>query len=147
MINLIDGKSRGQVKQKAGCNMGERDLAMLLREMEPVLHDAAYGFAVWGSGTLPFAAFATVAEAEGLTVVADLAAMRAAGLLSDPWARISLTIHSDLAAVGLTAALAAALAGVGISANVIAGFHHDHIFVQWDQREAALAALRALADA
>jgi uncharacterized protein len=124
--------------------MGERNLAVLLRGMEPVLHPAPYGFAVWAGGALPFVPFATVAEAEGLTVIADLALMQAAGMMSDPWARISLTIHSDLAAVGLTAAFATALAQVGISANVIAGVHHDHIFVQWDRRDDGLAALRGL---
>ncbi len=124
--------------------MGERDLTVLLQGMEPVMHAEPYGFAAWPGGALPFAPFATVAEAEGLSVVADLAAMRAAGLVSDPWARISLTIHSDLAAVGLTAAFATALARVGVSANVIAGVHHDHIFVPWDRREDALAALREL---
>jgi uncharacterized protein len=127
--------------------MAERDLKVLLRGMEPVLHEAAYGFAVWTGGALPFAPFATVAEAEGLTVVADLATMQAVGMVSEPWARISLTIHSDLAAVGLTAAFATALAGVGISANVIAGVHHDHIFLPWARRSDALAALRALSGA
>ena len=125
--------------------MGERDLARLLRGMEPVLSPAPYGFAVWAGDVLPFAPFATVAEDEGLTVVADLAGMRAAGLISDAWARISLTVHSDLAAVGLTAAFAGALAEAGISCNVIAGFHHDHLFVQWDRRCEALDVLTGLA--
>ena len=119
--------------------MGELDLAVLLRTMEPVLHPEPYGYAVW-TGALPIGTFATVAEAEGLTVVAPLAALGT----GEPWARISLTVHSDLAAVGLTAAFAAALAAEGISCNVIAGVHHDHLFVQWDRREAALAALRRL---
>lgn len=127
--------------------MGERDLTVLLRGMEPVLHTQPYGYAVWTGGVLPVTPFATVAEDEGLTVVADLAALQAAGLASDPWARISLTIHSDLAAVGLTAAFTTALAAVGISANVIAGLYHDHIFVQWDRRLDAVAALKALSDA
>ncbi len=127
--------------------MAERDLTVLLRTMEPVLHGEAYGYAVWEGAALPFAAFATVAEAEGLTVVAPLADLRAAGLVSEPWARISLTVNSDLAAVGLTAAFAAALGAEGISCNVVAGYHHDHLFVQWDRREDAVAALRRLADA
>jgi uncharacterized protein len=127
--------------------MGERDLTLLLRGMQPVLHEKPYGIAIWTAGPLPFAPFATVAEDEGLTVVGDLAAVRAAGMVSEPWARISLTIHSDLAAVGLTAALATALAEAGISANVIAGFFHDHIFVQWERRFDAEAALLALSHA
>jgi hypothetical protein len=127
--------------------MAERDLMVLLSSMEPVLSPEPYGFAVWDGGVMPFQPFATVAEAEGLTVVAPLAALKAAGLVSEPWARVSLTVHSDLAAVGLTAAFASALAREGISCNVIAGYHHDHLFVQWDRRDAALAALEALARA
>ncbi len=122
--------------------MAESNLTVLLRTMEPVLHDAPYGFAVW-QGTLPFRPFATVAEDEGLTVVAPLAVLGE----GEPWARISLTVHSDLAAVGLTAAFAGALGAEGISCNVIAGVFHDHLFVQWDRREDALAVLRALARA
>jgi hypothetical protein len=126
--------------------MAETNLTVLLRTMEPELFPEPYGYAVW-DGALPFQPFATVAEAEGLTVVAPLAAMRAAGMPSEPWARISLTVQSDLAAVGLTAAFAGALGREGISCNVIAGYHHDHLFVQWDRREDAMAALRALSRA
>ena len=123
--------------------MAETNLTILLRTMEPELFPEPYGFAVW-DGALSFRPFATIAEAEGLTVVAPLAEMQAAGMTSDPWARISLTVHSDLAAVGLTAAFAGALGAEGISCNVIAGYHHDHLFVQWDRRGDAMAALRAL---
>ena len=126
--------------------MAERDLAVLLRTMDPELHAAPYGIAV-ADGALPFQPFATVAESEGLTVVAPLVTLEAAGLVSEPWARISLTVHSDLAAVGLTAAFAAALAAEGISCNVIAGVYHDHLFVQWERRADAMAALRALSNA
>jgi uncharacterized protein len=126
--------------------MAERDLTNLLRGMEPVLSPEPYGYVVTG-GPPPVVPFATVAEAEGMTVVASLAALEAAGLAAEPWARISLTIHSDLAAVGLTAALATALADRGISCNVIAGYHHDHLFVQWDRRADAMAALKDLSRA
>lgn len=127
--------------------MGETNLAVLLATMEPVLHPQPYGYAVWTGETLPLQPFAAIAEAEGMTIVAPMDKMRAAGMVSDPWARISLTVHSDLAAVGLTAAFAGALGQAGISCNVIAGYHHDHLFVQWDQRDAAMAALRGLSDA
>jgi len=122
--------------------MGETNLTVLLRTMEPVLDPEPYGFEV-RDGVLPFQPFATVAEAEGMTVVAPLALLGG----GDPWARISLTVHSDLAAVGLTAAFATALGREGISCNVIAGVHHDHLFVQWDRREDAMAALEALSHA
>jgi hypothetical protein len=105
--------------------MSEQDLAILLRTMEPVLHPEPYGYGVWAGGVLLIEP--------------------AAGMRSDPWARISLTEHSDVAAVGLTAAFAKALGGEAISCNVITGNHHDHPFVQWDRRGQALAALRRLA--
>lgn len=127
------------------------DLQQMLRGMEPVLAEEPYGITVQpgtgmgpGSGMAvgPVAgAFACVAEAEGLTVIAPVAVLPA----EVHWARISLTLHSDLAAVGLTAAFAGALAARGISANVVAGFHHDHIFVPWERRADAMEALRALA--
>eukprot|EP00804_Cyclotella_cryptica_P026296 CCRYP_007647-RA/>CCRYP_007647-RA protein AED:0.00 eAED:0.00 QI:49/1/1/1/0/0/2/432/127 len=115
----------------------------LLSTMEPVLHPDPYGYSV--TETPVAGTFATVAEDEGPTVIAPHAALQAAGV--DPgaqWARISLTVHSDLAAVGLTAAFARALADRGISANVVAGFHHDHIFVPWLRRLDAMTALQEL---
>lgn len=143
MINWTEGGIVCQVKafDREGKMAGEADLRVLLRSMEPMLFDAPYGFIV---GAVP-GAFAIISEEEGPTVVAEASVLRAAGLpVADEWARISLTVHSDLAAVGLTAAFARALAEVGISANVIAGFHHDHIFVPWAKRLAALEALQAL---
>ena len=131
----------GQGKS-GGLAMGETDLKVLLATMEPVLFPEPYGIAVW-RGAVPEGVFATVAEAEGLTVVAPLAVLGG----GEPWARISLTVHSDLAAVGLTAAFAGALGQEGISCNVIAGVHHDHLFVQWDRREDAMAALGGLSRA
>ncbi len=60
------------------------------------------------------------------------------------WARISLEIHSSLDAVGLTGVVASRLADLGISVNIIAALHHDHLFVPWDRREEALECLRSL---
>ena len=119
---------------------GEADLAFLLRSMEPVLHADAYGYVVTDRA-VP-GAFAMIAGAEGGTVIATRQVLAAARLVAaGDWARISLTVHSDLAAVGLTAAIAAALARRGISANVVAGFYHDHVFVPWDRRDDAMVAL------
>jgi uncharacterized protein len=125
---------------------GEMDLAILLRSMEPVLDAVPYGYSVCAMGdAVPAGAFAMIAEAEGKTVVATTDMLTRAGLAFDgQWARISLTVHSDLAAVGLTAAISAALAEQGISANVVAGYFHDHVFVQWARRMDAMVALTAL---
>ena len=57
---------------------------------------------------------------------------------------ISLTVHSSLEAVGLTAAFSRALADEGISCNVVAGYYHDHIFVPLNDTDRALRALKRL---
>lgn len=128
---------------------GITDLSRLLASMEPVLSPDPYGYITLApGGRVPpdLTCFATVSEDEGLTLIAPSTALAAASLdPGPPWARISLTVHSDLAAIGLTAAFAAALGREGISANVVAGYFHDHVFVQWARRDDAVAALRALA--
>lgn len=122
------------------------DLQAMLRGMEPILAPVPFGILCQPSLPAGLTPFATVAEAEGLTIVARKDDLAACGLAGDQdWALISLTLHSDLAAVGLTAALARCLADEGISANVIAGFFHDHILVPWARRADALAALIGLA--
>ncbi len=129
-------------------SQGERDLARLLRGMQPVLHAEAWGFALVDEGAaLDAGDFALIREAAGLTLIAPIDRLAALGRAAVPMARISLAIHSALEAVGLTAAIASALAERGISANVVAGYHHDHIFLPWDRRDEALAVLLALARA
>lgn len=87
----------------------------------------------------------TVHEQEGLTVVvnksvADNAELEYAGVFRC----ITLCVHSSLQAVGLTAAVSGALAERNISANVVAGFYHDHIFVAENEAESALKVLSNL---
>lgn len=124
------------------------DLTDLLRTMQPDLHAEPYGIATATPGFAAPGGFARIAEAEALTVIAPLSELDQMGLTSpQAWARISLTVHSDLAAVGLTAAIARTLAELGISANVVAGFYHDHVFVPWERRHDALLALKDLSHA
>lgn len=57
---------------------------------------------------------------------------------------ITLTVHSSLEAVGLTAAFANALSDEGISCNVVAAFYHDHIFVDSKKSLKAVDILKQL---
>ncbi len=127
---------------------GERDLSVLLSHMEPLLDAEPYGYGLMPlHAVLPqeVEAFAVIREAEGQTVIAATKVLGRAGIeYQGEWARISLQVHSDLAAVGLTAAIAAELTKHDISANVVAGYFHDHVFVQWDKRTAAIEALSVL---
>ena len=123
------------------------DLAQLLASMEPALRAGTWAWCALAPGTPTdgLDAIATMREAEGMTVVVDEAQALARGwpvAFRSAW--ITLTVHSDLAAVGLTAAFARALADAGISCNVIAGVHHDHLFVPVERASDAMAALRAL---
>jgi hypothetical protein len=123
------------------------DLAALLSGLDPVLMPGVQVFARLPHGRDPngLPLLASFRELEGWSIVLAEADAHAAGLEPDfraDW--IALRVHSDLAAVGLTAAVASALAAAGIACNVIAAFHHDHLFVPVGQGEAALAALRDL---
>lgn len=123
------------------------NLVTLLRSMEPVLHEGVYVYCTVSHDAQigAFTPVVTVREAEGLTLVVPEAQALAAGLrVAFRAAWISLTVHSDLEAVGLTAAFAGALGQAGISCNVVAGAFHDHIFVPVAQGERALEVLRAL---
>lgn len=123
------------------------DLSRLLRSMEPVLNPGTFVFTSVKDGTEVDAGtiIASVREPEGLSIVMRESDARERGLpilFRAAW--ITLTVTSDLEAVGLTAAFASALGAAGISCNVVAGAYHDHIFVSVESSERAMLALRKL---
>lgn len=90
-------------------------------------------------------AHARIVEDEGVTLVLDRAIADQLGLTYEGvFGWITLQAHTSLAAVGITAAVATALARVGISCNVLAGFYHDHLLVPIDDVEAAADVLGGL---
>jgi predicted N-acetyltransferase YhbS len=125
----------------------EMNLQALLAGMRPVQREGEYVYVLWPHGR-PLAAGieAAVREAEGLTVVLPRAEADRQGLSYDfVGAWITLQIHSDLEAVGLTAAVSRALTEARISCNVLAGFHHDHLLVPVADAPRALEVLAELA--
>ena len=128
---------------------GITDLYELLQNMEPALDKQTYVFV-----TLPQADWAQIAqwkpigtfrEQEGLTLIVSQSFADSQGW--DYYATfrlITLHVYSSLEAVGLTATFATQLAASGISANVVAAYHHDHIFVPADQATQAMEALNEL---
>lgn len=130
---------------------GEKDLAVLIQNMEPVLNTGEYVFCTVENldqipdieKTLFF-----FRENEAVTIVLEKN-------IADDWTLkynyisswITLNIHSSLEAVGLTAAFANALRKENISCNVVAAYFHDHIFVAVKDAEKAMDALDALRSA
>lgn len=126
---------------------GETDLAKLLKNMKPERQPGEYVFCV--VNTLKHAAelnpICTFQEIEGVTVVLPKRLADENILFySVVCAWITLTVHSSLEAVGLTAAVSSALAGANISCNVVAAFHHDHIFIPVRDAERAMEILMSL---
>lgn len=128
-------------------NTGEMDLNVLLREMNPQLNHGEYVFCTFKDFFIPqgLVPLSTFRELEGLSAVVERDQADGYGL---PYhfvcAWITLKIHSALEAVGLTAAVSAALEKAGISCNIIAAYYHDHLFVPYDEREKALTVLNTL---
>lgn len=119
---------------------GETDLRVMLRDLRPRLHGGRYRF-VTGREAERVDAVLRFVEAEGPTeVIRD-----DTGDADDAFAWITLEVRSSLAAVGLTAAVSAQLTAAGIACNVVAAYHHDHLFVPYAARHEALAALGRVA--
>ncbi len=126
---------------------GERDLDSLLRCLKPELNAGEYVFCSAQTDSLPEDA-ETVGwfrECEGTTFILPRHRADALGLpYSFVSAWITLTVHSALEAVGLTAAVSQTLAGAGISCNVVAASFHDHLFVPVREAGRAMDVLQQL---
>ena len=128
---------------------GITDLSRLLSEMRPSLHSGVFVYCSVPFGdqaaSLAYSAHGSFREEEGLTLILHKQAADSADLVYGPIMRmITLNVHSALEAVGLTAAVSTALAQANISANVVAAYYHDHVFVPQADAERALQVLQQL---
>lgn len=128
---------------------GETDLSILLKSMSPTLEETNYVFYTFNDASYgdlshlnPIFSFQ---ETEGLSlIIPQTKANEHNVAYNNTYKKITLEIHSSLEAVGLTAAFAAKLTEHGLSANVVAGYFHDHIFIRSDVAEEAVSALLEL---
>jgi hypothetical protein len=123
------------------------DLGLMISGMEPVLNEGAYVYTSVprGTDTRKIDLIASISEVEGMTlVVSEKQALENGWPILFRCSWITLNLHSDLNACGLTAAFSKALAEEGISCNVVAGAYHDHIFVPVAFESKALQALKRL---
>lgn len=110
---------------------GETELTILLNSMKPELHAGEWVFCtIQDFAEVPQDdVVCFIREQEGITIILPKAVANELGLLYSfvaSW--VTLTVHSSLEAVGLTAAFSKALAEAGINCNVVEGYYHDHIF-------------------
>ncbi|WP_370476859.1 ACT domain-containing protein [Tamlana flava] len=126
---------------------GKMELKYLVKEMKPKLNKGDYVFVVVSDlSTIDRAqTLCEFKEAEGVTIVIEKQIADKLNLKYDfvaSW--ITLTVHSSLEAVGLTAVFSSELTKNNISSNVIAGFYHDHIFVAKEDSNKAIEVLNEL---
>lgn len=128
---------------------GQENLAVLLESMDPELASEEFIYFSCMKPTEEFPGikpWAIIREKEGVTLILEKSEADEYGVRGGSvFRRITLNVHSSLDAVGLTAAIATRLAQAGISANVVAGYYHDHVFVQRDRAEEAVGLLKELA--
>jgi len=122
------------------------NLRKLIKEMKPTLNAGEYVFTTLSNVDVVSRSetIFEFKEKEGTTIVLEKSK---ADELDIPYqfiaSWITLRIHSSLDAVGLTAAFSRELAKHNISSNVVAGFYHDHIFVDKKDGEETIKVLTA----
>jgi hypothetical protein len=127
---------------------GMVELEGILKALAPRMLEGEYVFCIVPGALGDYVALdpvISVRELEGLTLVLPVSvAVREKLRYHGTYRQITLTVHSSLEAVGLTAAVSALLASNDVPANVVAGYFHDHIFVPSDSAEKALQLLEGL---
>jgi hypothetical protein len=127
---------------------GIRDLSSLLENLEPRHIPGEFVFCSIDSrdlqslGNTPLLIFR---ESEGITVVVPKeVAMQHSLSFENTWGLLTLSVHSDLEAVGLLATVTKALANSDISVNVVSAYYHDHLFVPYSKVYDALKILEEI---
>ena len=126
---------------------GITDLQETLNSIKVICDEIEYGFVSLKDESIidRNKVLATFQENGRLAVIAPLSYLNDIGVESEgPYAKLTIDIHTSLELVGLTAVTATKLAVHGISANVVAAFYHDHVFVQYNLKDKAQELLESL---
>ncbi len=125
------------------------DMTEMVASMSPILQPETFVFcSTFSNGDASDAltvAKAMIHEDEGLSLILERSDAVRLGYIFDATLRqITLMVYSSLEGVGLTSAVSSALAQRGIACNLVAGTHHDHLFVPARRAEDAMEVLLAL---
>lgn len=121
----------------------------MIAGMTPTLKPGVFVFITTGDPalikSLSCQAIATFKEEEGMSLLVPIEVAEESMLDVDhPMRCITLEVYSSLEGVGLTAAVSTALGDAGIPCNMVAAFHHDHVFVPSDKASKAMEVLARL---
>jgi hypothetical protein len=129
---------------------GETNLATLLQNMKPEMHNGVFVFcSIPAAAEIPagLRPVCTFREREGTTLVVRREEAESAGVSHQFASRlITLTAHSSLEAVGFLAAVTGRLAEAGISVNAVSAYYHDHLFVPESRADEALGLMQAVSE-
>lgn len=126
---------------------GERNLLLILKNLKPVLNPEVVVFTSMPEADIPENVnyISRFHEKEGVTMILTKEnAVRHKFKFDGEFAWITISIHTSLQAVGLTAAISGALADQSISCNVVSAYYHDHVFVDYHKKDLAIDCLRNL---
>ncbi len=126
---------------------GEIQVERLLKNMNPEINMGEYVFCtVDNLKKINFTDLvAYIKEKEGFTLVMEKNKAISLGLdfrFTSSW--ITLNVHSSLDAIGFNSIISNSLTENKISCNLIAGFYHDHLFVNKKDAKRAINILKIL---
>jgi len=121
----------------------------MISGMTPTVRSGIYVFISTEDPTLVASltsqAISTFEEEEGISMLISVDLARKSGFSVDqPMSCITLNVYSSLEGVGLTAAVSTALGDNSIPCNMVAAFHHDHVFVPSEMCDRAMEVLTSL---
>ena len=126
---------------------GEVQIDTLLKNIDPEINLGEYVFcSVYNLKNINFKDVVVyIKEKEGFTLVMEKNKAISLGLdfeFISSW--ITLNVHSSLNAIGFNSIISNSLSKNNISCNVIAGFYHDHLFVNKNDAKRAINILKNL---
>jgi hypothetical protein len=127
--------------------VGIKDIELLVKNLNPTLHKVEWVFCT-SKDPIPIGQkeiMCLFKEPEGYSyILPKSTAISNQMTFEGTFAMITLNVQSSLQSIGLTALVSKALSAALISCNVVAAFHHDHLFVPYADRKVAIKVLKDL---